>query len=149
MQGIPLILSGRDVIIHSDTGSGKTLSYLLPLLQLLQQLPPSTPTTGPVALILAPTRELADQILKEFSFFLSSPLCFIFSLTPKFDKQVLNPVFRIVGNSNVEFVYSRWSITTSCYWIVGWRAFSSTTSRIGERSGCSDIHTRSFDRPTW
>ena len=54
MQGIPLIMSGRDIIIHSETGSGKTLTYVLPLLKLLQQIPVSTPETGPVALIIAP-----------------------------------------------------------------------------------------------
>ena len=75
MQGIPLILSGRDVVIHSNTGSGKTLTFVLPLLQLLTQLPLSTPETGPIALIIAPTRELADQIMKELSFFLTSS-CF-------------------------------------------------------------------------
>lgn len=92
MQGVPLIMSGRDIVIHSETGSGKTLTYILPLLQLLQQLPISTPQTGPTALVLAPTRELADQIVKEFAFFVTSPLCFIFSLIPKYDKQSLNPV---------------------------------------------------------
>lgn len=92
MQGIPLIMSGRDIVIHSDTGSGKTLTYILPLLQLLQKVPISLPDTGPVALVLVPTRELADQIVKELSYFLSSPLCFLFSLTPKYTRQSLNPV---------------------------------------------------------
>ena len=74
MQGIPLIMSGRDVIIHSETGSGKTLTYVLPLLKLLQQIPVSTPETGPVALIIAPTRELADQIHTTIAHFTLSPL---------------------------------------------------------------------------
>lgn len=74
MQGIPLIMSGRDIIIHSETGSGKTLTYVLPLLKLLQQIPVSTPETGPVALIVAPTRELADQIHTTIAHFTLSPL---------------------------------------------------------------------------
>lgn len=74
MQGIPLIMSGRDIIIHSETGSGKTLTYVLPLLKLLQQIPVSTPETGPVALIIAPTRELADQIHTTIAHFTLSPL---------------------------------------------------------------------------
>ena len=74
MQGIPLIMSGRDIVIHSETGSGKTLTYVLPLLKLLQQIPVSTPQTGPVALIIAPTRELADQIHTTISHFMLSPL---------------------------------------------------------------------------
>ena len=98
MQGIPLIMSGRDIVIHSETGSGKTLTYVLPLLQLLQQVPISLPETGPVALILAPTRELADQIVKEISYFLTSPLCFIFSLSPKYTRHSLNPVFLLQTN---------------------------------------------------
>lgn len=74
MQGMPLIMSGRDIVIHSETGSGKTLTYVLPLLKLLQQIPVSTPQTGPVALIIAPTRELADQIHNTISHFMLSPL---------------------------------------------------------------------------
>ena len=31
MQGIPLIMSGRDIVIHSDTGSGKTLAFVIKL----------------------------------------------------------------------------------------------------------------------
>ena len=74
MQGIPLIMSGRDIVIHSETGSGKTLTYVLPLLKLLQQIPVSTAQTGPVALIIAPTRELADQIHTTSAHFTLSPL---------------------------------------------------------------------------
>lgn len=49
MQGIPLILTGRDIILHSDTGSGKTLAYVLPLLRILMQTPMATCATGPTA----------------------------------------------------------------------------------------------------
>lgn len=108
MQGIPLIMSGRDIVIHSDTGSGKTLTYILPLLQILQQLPKATALTGPSALVLAPTRELADQIVKEFSYFLTSPLCFLFSLTPKYNQQSLNPVLSFESISYIESIYCRW-----------------------------------------
>jgi ATP-dependent RNA helicase DDX31/DBP7 len=57
----------RDVAIQSSTGSGKTLSFLIPLVQALQFAnPPPVPVPsreiGPLALILAPTRELAQQI---------------------------------------------------------------------------------------
>jgi ATP-dependent RNA helicase RhlE len=57
-QAIPHILNGRDVIGIAQTGTGKTAAFMLPILQRL--------TTGPLrrvrALILAPTRELAEQI---------------------------------------------------------------------------------------
>ncbi|CAO1616103.1 unnamed protein product [Sympodiomycopsis kandeliae] len=67
--GLPALIDGgdesRDVLIHSQTGSGKTLTYLLPILQSL--LPLCTETwidrsVGTLAIILAPTRELARQI---------------------------------------------------------------------------------------
>jgi ATP-dependent RNA helicase RhlE len=57
-QAIPHILNGRDVLGLAQTGTGKTAAYALPILQRL--------TTGPLrrvrALIVAPTRELAEQI---------------------------------------------------------------------------------------
>lgn len=55
--------AGRDVIGIAKTGSGKTLAYLLPLIRhILVQPPLSGNEKGPIALILAPARELAFQI---------------------------------------------------------------------------------------
>ncbi|EAN30671.2 DEAD/DEAH box helicase [Theileria parva strain Muguga] len=57
-------LTGRDIIGVSQTGSGKTLTFLLPgLLHLLAQ--PPVGTGGPIMLILSPTRELCLQIAEE------------------------------------------------------------------------------------
>ena len=57
-QAIPVVLNGRDVLGLAQTGTGKTAAFLLPILQRL--------TKGPLrrvrVLILAPTRELAEQI---------------------------------------------------------------------------------------
>lgn len=65
-QAIPAIMSGRDLVGISKTGSGKTVSFLLPLLrQIKAQRPLSKTETGPMGLILAPTRELAVQIYEE------------------------------------------------------------------------------------
>ncbi|OON16006.1 DEAD/DEAH box helicase [Opisthorchis viverrini] len=58
-KAIPLILSGRDVVAMARTGSGKTAAFLIPMFEKLQQ----HMTTGPRALILSPTRELAIQTL--------------------------------------------------------------------------------------
>ncbi|MNC18599.1 DEAD-box ATP-dependent RNA helicase CshA [compost metagenome] len=59
-QTIPLLLEGRDVLAASQTGTGKTLAYLLPLLQGIN------PEQRVVQkLVLAPTQELAMQILRE------------------------------------------------------------------------------------
>ena len=57
---IPAIFDGRDVIAQSETGSGKTLSFALPLIEQTNR------ADGTIALILAPTRELAVQIANEF-----------------------------------------------------------------------------------
>ena len=70
--GIPIALSRRDIIGVAKTGSGKTLAFVLPLLVFISQLPPLTEynmSDGPYALILAPTRELAQQIEKEARYF--------------------------------------------------------------------------------
>lgn len=63
---IPPILAGRDVVVRSHTGSGKTYAYGVPLLQLLVELGPSVVTraAGTFALVLVPTRELAVQTLE-------------------------------------------------------------------------------------
>lgn len=57
---IPAIINGRDVIAQSETGSGKTLSFAIPLIEHLNR------RDGLCALILVPTRELAMQIAGEF-----------------------------------------------------------------------------------
>lgn len=58
--GIPLLLAGKDLIGQSKTGSGKTATFVLPLLQKIR-----INEMQPQALILCPTRELCDQVLKE------------------------------------------------------------------------------------
>lgn len=65
---IPIALQARDLIGVAVTGSGKTAAFLLPLLVYISELPPLTEFTkndGPYALILAPTRELVQQIEAE------------------------------------------------------------------------------------
>lgn len=65
---IPNVLRGRDFVGIAATGSGKTLAFLLPSLCQLSKLPPLNDITkldGPFTLILAPTRELAQQIEAE------------------------------------------------------------------------------------
>jgi ATP-dependent RNA helicase RhlE len=61
-EAIPAVLRGLDVQGQAQTGSGKTAAFALPLLQRLHQAP-STARVRPVrALVLVPTRELADQV---------------------------------------------------------------------------------------
>jgi superfamily II DNA/RNA helicase len=55
------VLAGRDVLVKAPTGSGKTLAFGIPLADRLQAGP------GPTGLVLAPTRELAAQIVAELT----------------------------------------------------------------------------------
>ncbi|KAM6914469.1 putative ATP-dependent RNA helicase DDX17 isoform 2-T2 [Lycodopsis pacificus] len=61
-QGFPLALSGRDMVGIAQTGSGKTLSYLLPAIVHISHQPYLERGDGPICLVLAPTRELAQQV---------------------------------------------------------------------------------------
>src|SRR4051795_12389890 len=57
---VPDVLAGRDVLVKSPTGSGKTLAFGLPLVDLVADA-----NRRPAGLVLAPTRELAAQIVDE------------------------------------------------------------------------------------
>uniref|UniRef100_A0A9J8CBY9 RNA helicase n=2 Tax=Cyprinus carpio TaxID=7962 RepID=A0A9J8CBY9_CYPCA len=61
-QGFPLALSGRDMVGIAQTGSGKTLAYLLPAIVHINHQPYLERGDGPICLVLAPTRELAQQV---------------------------------------------------------------------------------------
>ena len=61
IEAIPAVLSGRDVMAAAQTGTGKTASFTLPLLQRLDQGKPAKPKHIR-ALVLTPTRELAAQV---------------------------------------------------------------------------------------
>ncbi|ESK96873.1 pre-mrna-splicing atp-dependent rna helicase prp28 [Moniliophthora roreri MCA 2997] len=77
-QAIPIGLMKRDVIGIAETGSGKTAAFVIPMLAFISSLPPFTEDNrhlGPYALILAPTRELAQQIETESKKF-AGPLGF-------------------------------------------------------------------------
>ncbi|MFP4598533.1 MAG: DEAD/DEAH box helicase [Persicimonas sp.] len=61
VESIPLILAGIDLIVQSQTGSGKTAAFAIPTTEMLE------PHPGRVeVLVLAPTRELAKQVCQEF-----------------------------------------------------------------------------------
>ncbi|KAH8815161.1 pre-mRNA-splicing ATP-dependent RNA helicase-like protein prp28 [Xylogone sp. PMI_703] len=75
---IPIALQARDLIGVAVTGSGKTAAFLLPLLVYISELPALnefTKNDGPYSIILAPTRELAQQIEAEARKF-ATPLGF-------------------------------------------------------------------------
>jgi ATP-dependent RNA helicase RhlE len=68
---IPPALEGRDVLATAQTGTGKTLSFLIPIVEMLQTSPDRNAAQ---ALILLPTRELAMQVEAAFKAIRTSPL---------------------------------------------------------------------------
>jgi superfamily II DNA/RNA helicase len=67
-QAIPVVLEGKDVMGAAQTGTGKTAAFTLPLLQRMMKHdnPSTSPARHPVrALVLLPTRELADQVAQQ------------------------------------------------------------------------------------
>jgi ATP-dependent RNA helicase RhlE len=61
-QAIPHVMNGRDVMGLAQTGTGKTAAFGLPMLDALLKSGEKAPEKGALALVLAPTRELAKQI---------------------------------------------------------------------------------------
>jgi superfamily II DNA/RNA helicase len=60
-EAVPAALAGRDLLVSSQTGSGKTAAFMLPSLQRMIE-PSSASGIGPRVLVLTPTRELAQQV---------------------------------------------------------------------------------------
>jgi len=70
-ETIPLFLTNKDVCVEAVTGSGKTIAYVVPILEILlrRKIPLKQCQVG--AIVVAPTRELAIQIHKVFDHFVS------------------------------------------------------------------------------
>jgi ATP-dependent RNA helicase RhlE len=60
---IPQALAGKDVLATAQTGTGKTLAFLIPIMEKLLE----RPTPGIAALVLGPTRELAMQVAEQYN----------------------------------------------------------------------------------
>jgi ATP-dependent RNA helicase DDX23/PRP28 len=89
---IPLGLQKRDVIGIAETGSGKTAAFVIPMLTYINGLPPlamneKLSAGGPYAIVMAPTRELAQQIEEE---------------THKFARSTNYCAVSIVGGTNID-----------------------------------------------
>ena len=65
-QAIPAVLKGRDLMAAAQTGTGKTAGFALPLLQRLTMEGPQVAPNSVRALVLVPTRELAEQVHESF-----------------------------------------------------------------------------------
>lgn len=71
-QAIPMAESGLDFIAVAKTGSGKTLAFGIPMIRHILDQQPLKSSDGPIGLVLAPTRELSEQIGKELRPFLKA-----------------------------------------------------------------------------
>src|SRR5271166_2061889 len=61
-KAIPPALEGKDVIGTAQTGTGKTLAFVIPIIEMLQH----EPSRQPAVLVLLPTRELAMQVHEQY-----------------------------------------------------------------------------------
>ncbi|BDA43593.1 probable ATP-dependent RNA helicase DDX42 [Coccomyxa sp. Obi] len=88
-QAIPAALAGRDILGIAKTGSGKTAAFVLPMLVHIMDQPELEKGEGPIGIIVAPTRELSEQIHKETRRF-SKPynlrICAAFGGLSKYDQ---------------------------------------------------------------
>ncbi|MFT4982880.1 MAG: ATP-dependent RNA helicase RhlE [Bacteroidia bacterium] len=98
-QAIPAILDGKDVLGLAQTGSGKTASYVLPVLMQLEKQPP-TRNRHINVLVMVPTRELAIQVEAVFSSF-GADVPFPFKSMAVFGGVSINPQMKSLQNVNV------------------------------------------------
>jgi ATP-dependent RNA helicase RhlE len=98
-QVIPAVLAGRDVLGIAKTGSGKTASYVLPILHQLQQAG-GCKYREPTVLVLVPTRELADQVQRVFNEFLPA-LSERQTCLAIYGGVSINPQMQEIGKANV------------------------------------------------
>ena len=94
-KAIPVAMSGKDLMVCAQTGSGKSAAFLLPILERILTHP--APNSKTRALVLVPTRELARQLLKQ---------CEALSRFTKIQSGV------ITENSGLVFVFSAASNNT-------------------------------------
>ena len=66
-QAIPIIMANRDLMGCSQTGSGKTASFLLPILNILLDTKQEIVVGQPQVVIISPTRELSIQVILFFN----------------------------------------------------------------------------------
>ncbi|KAF5003240.1 hypothetical protein FDECE_10198 [Fusarium decemcellulare] len=103
-KAIPLALNGQDVLAKADCGSGKTAAYVLPLLSSILKRKATDSTAFTTALILVPTRELADQVSKAIEQF--AAFCAKDINTVKLTDKVTNAVQRALLSNSPDIVIS-------------------------------------------
>ncbi|KAG9258990.1 ATP-dependent RNA helicase dbp9 [Emericellopsis atlantica] len=103
-KAIPLGLAGQDVICKAKTGSGKTAAYVLPLLASILKKKQSSSAPSTSALVLVPTRELADQVFKSIEQF--SAFCAKDLQTVKLTDKLSDAVQRSLLSNSPDIVIS-------------------------------------------
>ncbi|PSR77956.1 P-loop containing nucleoside triphosphate hydrolase protein [Coniella lustricola] len=101
---VPLALDGQDVLAKAKTGSGKTAAYLLPVLHGILKRKQTASASHTAALILVPTRELADQVLRNVEQL--SAYCAKDIQAVKLTDQVTDAVQRSILSSGPDIVIS-------------------------------------------
>lgn len=114
-QAIPVVMSGKDIVGIANTGTGKTAAFLLPLIHTIAH----DPQAG--ALIVVPTRELAQQIYDECAVFTRQlPIGFILcvggvSIEPQIQKLSRNPHIVIGTPGRLKDLVDRRSLDLSMF----------------------------------
>ncbi|KIE01628.1 ATP-dependent RNA helicase dbp9, partial [Metarhizium majus ARSEF 297] len=103
-KAIPLALNGKDVLCKSKTGSGKTAAYVLPVLTAILKKKTAETVAATSALILVPTRELADQVFKVIEQF--SSFCAKDVRAVKLTDKLSDAVQRSLLSTNPDIVIS-------------------------------------------
>ena len=128
MASIPIGLLKRDVIGVAETGSGKTCAFVVPMLAHIMGLPKMTDEVaadGPYALVMAPTRELAQQIEEEtlkFAHFLGYRVACVVGGQSIEDQgvQLRKGVEIVVGTPGriIDVIEKRYTVLNQCNYIV-------------------------------
>ena len=128
MASIPIGLLKRDVIGVAETGSGKTCAFVVPMLAHIMGLPKMTDEVaadGPYALVMAPTRELAQQIEQEtlkFAHFLGYRVACVVGGQSIEDQgvQLRKGVEIVVGTPGriIDVIEKRYTVLNQCNYIV-------------------------------
>ena len=114
-QAIPALFAGRDVIARAQTGTGKTLAFLVPLAEKID-----TAKSYVQALVITPTRELAQQIATEMKKILGESDIKVLAVTGGRDFETQK--YKLEGRSHVLIWY--WTRLTKCcsraLWMKRW-----------------------------
>ncbi|MES2922887.1 MAG: DEAD/DEAH box helicase [Verrucomicrobiota bacterium] len=99
-EAILAVIGKRDVLGIASTGSGKTVSYVLPILHHLQTVGAASRHREPTVLVLVPTRELADQVYQVFQTFLPA-LTLRLTCLAVYGGVSINPQMQAIGKADL------------------------------------------------